>query len=213
MNMKEDLIAKIIEIEWKMFESVPNFSGKASCQEDPGTFKIMRSSQAAAWSDTALESYLDDLSKAEINGRNLMTEKYARMMKSTMPLEYDLIEHLLPALSEETLLLIDRIVEITLEWEKELSQKYPYIRKRGRPVYTSENTPFETSVETYLRGELATYSPKTLKLYHENVMRQKSENINGSQIILMHMIKSYGYKSLEEANERLKGRHSDRCDH
>ena len=43
----------------------------------PDTFKIMRKSQAATWSDELLASYLEDLKTATREGRNIMTEKYA----------------------------------------------------------------------------------------------------------------------------------------
>ena len=194
---KEALIAKIIDLEWNMFHNVSNIGGKASCQENPETFKIMRYSQAVSWAEDALESYLTDLSEAQENKRNLLTEKYARMMKSTSPWEYyDRIEHRLPALEPETLQLIDNIVKIVLEWEEELSAKYPNIVERGRPIYSTEDSQFVTSIETYLRGELATYSLATLELYYKNVLRQKSENINGSEITLNSMVKQYGFNSL-----------------
>jgi len=201
MTRKEKLIAKIMEIEWGMLQDVPNFL----CQKDPKAFEIMRSSQFMSWSDVTLESYLGDLTEAENSVRNLLTEKYARMMKSTSPSEYYLIEHLIPQLDPEVLALIDQIVEIVLEWEETLSKKYPHILRKGRPLHSSDDTHthFGTSMEAYLRGELATYSPRTLGLYYENVLKQKSENVNGSEIILSHMVKQYGFKSLEEANERL----------
>ncbi len=203
MTAKEDSVAKIVEIEWRMFQDVPNIGGTAPCQEDQKTFQIMRFSQVMSWSEAVLESYLGDLTEAEGNERNLLTEKYARMMKSTSPLEYARIEHLIPPLNPKALLLIDKIVSIVLEWEDDLQNKYPYIMRRGRPVYSSADTPFVTSLETYLRGELATYSLRTLELYYENVLKQKSEHINGSEITLDHMIKQYGYGSLEEANRKL----------
>lgn len=206
MTMKRDLIAKIVDTEWKMFQEVPNIGGRASCQDDRKTFEINRSSQAMSWSEATLGSYLGDLTEAEKNGRNLLTEKYARMMQSTSPREYAAIEHLIPPLDAEVPALVDKIVEIVLEWEETLSGKYPYILRRGRPLHSSEDTLFGTSLETYLRGELATYSLRTLRLYYENVLRQKSENINASEVTLHHMMKQYGFNSLEEANERLKAR-------
>lgn len=204
MIIKEELISRILEIEWRMFENVSNIGGRAVCQEDPKTFEIMRLSQTMAWSESALESYLIDLREAEKVGRNLMTEKYARMMESTSPSEYARIKHKIPPLSPETALLIDKITKISLEWESELSERFPHLHKRGRPTYSSEDTPFVTSFETYLRGELSTYSQRTLQLYYDNILRQKAENINGSEIILDNMVKRYGYSSLEEANEKLK---------
>jgi hypothetical protein len=95
-----------------------------------------------------------------------------------------------------------------LLWEEELSQKFPYILGRGRPIYSSEDTARVTSLETYLRGELATYSLPTLELIHDNILKHKSENINGSEIVLDHMVRRSGFKSLEEANDKLKARGS-----
>jgi hypothetical protein len=206
MNRKESLIAEIVAIEWRMFQSVPNIGGRASCQDDLATFKIMRSSQAASWSEVTLESYLNDLKDAENVSRNLLTEKYARMMKFTSPTEYARIEHLLPPVDPEAFNLADKIVAIVLEWAKELSERFPNIMKTGRPIYSSEDTVFSTSLETYLRGELLTYSRRTLELYLANVLKQKSENINGSEITLAYTMKQYGFNSLKEANETLKRR-------
>lgn len=203
MNQRESLVSSIVKIEWQMFQSVPNIGGKASCQQDWKTFRIMRTSQAASWSEATLESYLNDLRTAESSDRNLLTEKYARMMQSTSPSEYARIEHLLPPLDSRALELIERIVAIVLEWERELMAKFPHILKQGRPLLRAADTPRVTSLETYLRGELATYSLKTVELYLANVLKQQSENINGSEITLSHTMRQYGFDSLEEANDKL----------
>jgi len=151
---KEALIAKIIDLEWNMFHNVSNIGGKASCQENPETFKIMRHSQAVSWSEDTLESYLNDLSTAQENKRNLLTEKYARMMKYTSPLEYANIEHKLPSLDSEIPLLIDKIVKIVMGWEEELSVKFPNILKKGRPIYSTQDSMYVTSVETLILKRL-----------------------------------------------------------
>ncbi|MFZ3171101.1 MAG: DUF4125 family protein [Carboxydocellales bacterium] len=205
MVRKKTLITQIIDLEWNMFQNVHNVGGTASCQEDPKTFKIMRFSQAMSWSEAALESYLGDLTEAQENKRNLLTEKYARMMKSTSPKEYySRIDQRLPPLAPETLQLIENIITIVMRWEEELAIKFPNIIQKGRPIHSSDDTMRVTSMETYMRGELATYSPRTLKLYYEHVLEQKSENINGSEINLDIMVKQYGFNSLEEANEKIK---------
>lgn len=201
---KEEIITKIIVIEWEMFQDVPNIGGRASCQDEKQTFEIMRMSQAISWPEAALESYLDDLIEAQKQQRNLMTEKYARMMQSTSPAEFARIEHLLPSISLEALSLIEKIAAIVLVWEEELSGKYPRLMGQGRPIRKTGDTHFVTSLETYLKGELATYSLKTLELYYEHLLKEQSENINGSEITLVQTIKQYGYQSLEEANEKLR---------
>ena len=204
MDQKENLIARIVEIEWKMFHNVQNVGGTAQCQEDPQTFEIMRTSQAISWSEAVLESYLGDLQQAEKSDRNLMTEKYARMMQSTSPLEYAEIEHLLPSVDPQVFPLIDAIAQIVLKWEEELVAKYPYILQRGRPIHSAEDTLFATSLETYLRGELSTFSLQTLQLYLDHLQKLQSENINGSALTLEHTLKRYGFSSLEQANQTFK---------
>ena len=52
---------------------------------------------------------------------------------------------------------------IVLDWEEELFRKYPFVLRQGRPIRSSSDTLFVTSLETYLKGELATYSLKTLE--------------------------------------------------
>jgi hypothetical protein len=203
MSQKDELIMEIIDREWRMFKDVNNIGGRASCQEDYATFLINRMSQVESWSEPALESYLNDLETAEADGRNLLSEKYARMMASTSPADYKRIAHLLPPLDNEVLSLTYEIVHIVLEWELELAKQYPNIVQRGRPLFSSQDTVSITSLETYLRGELMTYSKKTLELYYDNILKLKSENKNGSKIILESTVKQYGYTSLQQANEKL----------
>ena len=61
---RDELIKQIIALEWKFFDKVPNEGGRAACQDDFRTFRMMRGSQYAAWSDEMLESYMDDLMRA-----------------------------------------------------------------------------------------------------------------------------------------------------
>jgi hypothetical protein len=125
------------------------------------------------------------------------------MMKSTSPFEYAQIEHLVPSVDPEVRPLIDKIADILLQWQEELAERFPHILGRGRPIYSSQDTPRVTSFETYLRGELMTWSKRTLELHYESLSKQKLENTNGSEIVLEHMVKRYGYTSLKEANEKL----------
>jgi hypothetical protein len=206
VSSKENLIATIVQAEWEMFQVVPNLGGPAGCQQDPKTFEIMRSSQAVSWSETALESYLDDLVTARRSGRNLLTEKYARMMESTAPAEYGAIEHLLPPLDAAALRWIDAIVKVVLGWETDLSARFPHVLDRGRPIHASEDRPGMTSVETYLRCELASCSPRTIRLYLDHVRAQVKEGVNGCELTLSHTMKRYGFESLAAADRRLAER-------
>ena len=203
INTKEDIVTRIVDAEWEMFHNVPNIGGTASCQQDRKTFEVNRTSQAMSWSEGILESYMNDLIEAKSSGRNLLTEKYGRMMESTSPEEYAQIKRWLPSLSREASLLIEEIIRITLKWDRAMQEKYPYIVRRSRPLYSTEDTRSVTSMETYLRGELATYSLKTLKLYCKYARELESANINMSENTLEYLMKSYGFKSVQEANEKL----------
>jgi len=178
MGRKEDLIFRIIEIEWAMFSTVKNRGGKASCQEEPETFKIIRTSNFMNWSPATLESYLQDLEEAKKVGRNLMTEKYARM------------EGMFPFPDTETLSVINKIVAIECRWLEELAEKSPHL-KPARPIYSTDDSPWVVSSETYARGELATYSKRTLELYYEDLLDMKSKNLNLIEMIFNTMLEGF----------------------
>ena len=202
--MKNSLINIIISRELDMFLKVSNIGGQAPCQKESANFTTMRRIQWEVWPDKALDSYLSDLENAISEGRNLLTEKYAYMMESTLPEEYNEIKDRLPALSSQKLDLIENILQIHITWKEDLIRDYPYLSQRGRPLYTSQDTPNSTSIETYMRGELKTYSLKTLKLYYNHVLEEKSKEVNEAKIVLENTVKNNGYKTLEEANENIK---------
>lgn len=201
--MKESSISTIIDLEWEMFSNVSNVGGPASCQLDPKTFGIMRRSQIAAWPEELLKSYLDDLTAARREGRNLMSEKYARMMESTFPAEYREIADRLPRIDQATLALIEDIVSVNIGWKQEMADRYPVLNGKGRPIHTKDDTHHVTSFETYFRGELKTYSPKTIRLFHEHIKSQKKNGVNEAELNLLNQVKGYGYTSLAEAEKNM----------
>jgi|AntAceMinimDraft_18_1070375.scaffolds.fasta_scaffold115212_2 hypothetical protein len=188
MGKKQELIQEIIDRELDMFLNVPARE-PASCQENPGAFRFYRGVSFSVWSEAALESYRDDLIRADAKGLNLLTLKYARM------------ENIISPLSENPL--IDQIVEIEIAWTKELAVKYPNLRSRGRPI--DEDGPRGTSIKTYLRGELETYSDNTLALYYQNQIQFLERKENLAEKVLLATVIGAGYGSLQEAEDRLFG--------
>ena len=184
MDTKQKLIDKIMDIEWEMFSSVQNRGGRASCQEDPSTFGIIRTSNFEVWSAATLESYLAHIEMAKQLGRNLMTEKYARMEGIIPPLHQD----------PEVLELIDKIVARECKWVEELMEKYPDV-KMARPLYSSQDTPFAVSSETYSRGELETYSKETLQLYDQDNLDMESKGQNRIEMSVRIMSKKFQDRS------------------
>lgn len=185
-----------------MFSVVRNQGGKAPCQEDQKTFNLMRSSQAEVWSEKLLQSYHDHLVQARSQNRNLMTEKYARMMESTFPEEYNKFAGSLPKIDINTLELIEKIVKVHLQWKYDLAARYPRLNKRGRVISTKEDSPSATSFETYLRGELRTYSPEAVQHYYDMSMEYLDKGENLEETYLRNVIKKSGFESLDEAEKR-----------
>lgn len=203
---KDDIINDIVDIEWPMFSGVNNLGGKASCQMDPQTFRIMRESQYATWSENLLRHYLADLQQAKRDGRNIMSEKYARMMEHTFPEEFAKIAPRLPGLDPEAARMVEEIVAAHIKWKEELDAKYPALSERGRPLRSKDDYRFgQPSLETYMRGELQTLTPATVAIYYKETMDRLDHHRNEAEENLLNQVKNYGFASLEQANDHVAG--------
>lgn len=200
MESKEELVNAIVELEWKAFDKVKNAGGRAECQDDWETFEIMRKSQYLTWNVDMLVQYRLDFEAANSAGRNLISEKYARMMESTVPDEYKAIEKELPVIPKEKKAIMETIISIQVQWMEEFASEYPGLAKNARIIHTSEDKPWDTSYETYLRGELGTYSDVMLTLYGRFVVEISQTEENLAKMIMINTVKMYGYDSLEKAH-------------
>lgn len=199
------LVKQIVETEWALFDRVPNRGGRAACQGDRETFFLMRSSQLAAWSADVQESYLADLRAACRAERNLLTEKYGYMMERTCRGSSPRSGTGCPPRDPEKDRLIDGVCAVHVAWLEALAARYPHLAGRGRAIRREEDSPADTSFETYLWGELATYSMETLRRYAAYVVRLQKEGKNLNEMVLQNTAAQYGYGSLEEAEARLAG--------
>ena len=204
MEEKKAMIAKIIEIEWDMFQHVQNIGGRASCQDDWETFEIMRLSQYENWTDAMLRLYLEHLLRSQQDGRNLIAEKYGRMMEFTDPQYYrEEIEPKIPVLSETARRLIEEIVQILIPWEIDFCRKYPKLGRAGRPILSAGDASGFTSMETYARGELATYPERLLQAYFDYLQELREAGRSISVLDREVMTKLYGYASIRDAENSL----------
>ncbi len=202
ISEREQLIFHIAQAEWDLFQQVQNTGGRASCQDDPDTFFKMRMSQWMVYSDEALRSYYDDCVDAAAAGRNLVYEKYARMMESTYPEEYAQLKDSLPDVSDKTEI-VEKIVGINLEWDAEMMRDYPNLRSRGRALTTAQDgVEAGSSMESYLRGELLTYSVRTLELVCRDTVEAHERGENLLKQTIANETQFYGYASLEEAEAK-----------
>ncbi len=199
----EPFVKEIVALEWELFDQVQNRGGRADCQDNKETFEIMRSSQLMAWNIPLRESWLADLQAAQAAGRNPLSEKYGYMMERTSPAEYAQIAHLLPVRSPEKERQIDFICRAHVIWQEKVAAKYPHLAGRGRPIRRTEDDLARTSFETYLWGELATYSEKTLAIFADYIRELMYTGHNLCEMILANTAQYYGYDSIEAAEAAL----------
>lgn len=196
---RNELIDSIVETEWRAFDLTRNEGGRASCQNDWPTFSIMRKSQYMTWPDDMLAGYLEHFLKCFNSGRNLITEKYGRMMESTAPDEYAKIKDAFPEISPERKQLADMIIAIQVGWMETFAAEYPKLAGNARSIHTSEDNEYNTSYETYLRGELGTYSDELFGRYGQFIIGLAKEGKNLAYLTMQNTASLYGYDSLDAA--------------
>jgi len=133
-----------------------------------------------------LSSYEEDLQRAKQQGRNLLTEKYARM------------DDVIPPLTINPL--IEVIVDIETDWQRQLENLYPALFVRCCRQTDRDGNGSDFSI--YLRGELETYSETTLDLYYDNVKAALSEGRNLAIEALEQLVTTAGYWDLFEAERK-----------
>lgn len=200
----EELVEKITRQEFAAFDRVQNVGGRASCQNDWPTFYVMRKSQYLTWNRTMLMQYHYDFNRELQKGHNLIEEKYGRMMESTAPEEYEHIKEHFGVISLEKRAIIEEIVRIQVAWMEEFAGKYPNLAQNARSIHTAEDNLYNTSYETYLRGEVSTYSDKMLELYGRYVVEYAQAGQNLAFEIMQNSVHMYGYADFETA-ERFAG--------
>ncbi|CAM3087254.1 DUF4125 domain-containing protein [Streptobacillus felis] len=194
---RNDLIKEIIDREWEMFTVLKNTGGPAECQNNKPEFIVMRKGQWDNLPINILQSYLIDLKKAEEIGRNLLEEKYIRMMEFSAPEEFEGVKDLLPALSPGVEVLIKKIEKTYLAWGDEFEAKFPKFSKLCRPLRSEGDQPERASVQTYLRGELCSYSLKTILFYSDYIEDCVKKGINLIYETHSEVVKMKGFESIE----------------
>ena len=196
------LSLSIAKSEFEAFDKVQNEGGRASCQNNWPTFKVMRMSQYMTWTEDMLLQYLYEFKTNYANGRNMIEEKYARMMESTAPLEYARFAKRLPAVSEAKKAIVEQIVALQVKWMEEFAAQYPNLAEDARAIHTAEDLAYDTSYETYLRGELRTYSDRMLEMYGRYIVAHAQAGKNVACEIMKNTVQFYGYQDLETANAK-----------
>ncbi len=199
----EAMVEKIVRMEFEAFDKVQNEGGRAECQNNWPTFYIMRKSQYLTWNRSMMLQYLYDFEREYRRGHNLITEKYGRMMESTTPERFAELKrsnpYNFPEISDQKRSVIEQIVNIQVEWMEDFAARYPYLAENARSIRSSEDQMWNTSYETYLRGEISTYSDKMLQLYGAYVLEYARSGRNLTFAIMENSAHLYGYESLDAA--------------
>lgn len=201
----EELAEAIARREFEAFDAVKNEGGRAGCQDDWFTFSIMRKSQYLTWDKGMLLQYSYDFDREMERGHNLIEEKYGRMMESTAPEKYAEMKERFPEITPEKKEIVERIVALQVAWMEEFAADYPCLAGNARSIHTYEDSGWDTSYETYLRGEISTYSDKMLELYGRYIAAHAAAGKNLAAEIMGNSARMYGYGSLEDAEEGLCG--------
>lgn len=199
-----ELVEQVAELEFEAFDKVKNVGGRASCQNDWATFLVMRKSQYLTWNRIMLLQYLYDFDREYHKGHNLIEEKYGRMMESTAPEEYEQMKEHFPVITPEKKAIIEQIVQLQVAWMEEFAAEYPHLADNARSIRSTEDNLYNTSYETYLRGEISTYSDKMLELYGRYVVDYAKADKNLAFAIMENSVHLYGYADLDAA-ERFLG--------
>jgi hypothetical protein len=176
---REILILRIIDREWVMFHGV-KASEPASCQEAEGTFRLMRWMSHSVLPEAVLLAIEAQLEAAATLGRNLMTEKYARMAGQIPPLKQAPQSDVIRA-----------IVAAETEWLRALGRRYPL-------TFPGSGERFGA----YLAGELETYADDTLALYGTWIAQALEQGRNPVQERYQNLFRRMGYASIEEREQR-----------
>lgn len=201
---KNALIEKIVAEEWAQFDKTVNEGGRADCQDNWETFSVMRRSQYLTWDEELLASFYGDLTKARQEGRNLITEKYGRMMESTAPQKYAELAPYFVKHDEERIRIQEEIIRIQVGWMEEFAKKYPQLAGQARSIHTFEDNEYNTSYETYLRGEIGTYSDETLILYGRFIASLATEGKNLAYETMNNTARLLGYRDAEDAERKME---------
>nr|MCR5107688.1 DUF4125 family protein [Lachnospiraceae bacterium] len=86
-------------------------------------------------------------------------------------------------------------------WMEKFADEYPKLAGQARDIRSVQDNLYNTSYETYLRGETGTYSDKMLELYARFIVGYAREGKNLAYETMENSAHLYGYKDLKSAEE------------
>ena len=130
---------------------------------------------------------------AEVTFRTAAAEESIRIISENFP-----------EIDPQKRSVIEQIVAMQVAWMEEFAKEYPHMASNARSIHTSQDEIWNTSYETYLRGEISTYSDKMLQLYGAYVVEYARADKNLTYAIMENSALLYGYENLEAAENFLE---------
>lgn len=178
-------IQELLDEERRLFERSPIAAAWETGQDAEKALALLRSSQLSVWLPALRESWRQDLSNAQAEGRRLPGEAYIYAMERTSPGICAAFADSLPAPSMEKLWLVDWICQAHDAWWEVLLGKYTILAN------------IRESMGAHFYGGLMVCSVDTLRLYASQTERAQKAGENLCEVILEHAARQLGYASLE----------------
>lgn len=169
-------LRELVQLEWVHFDTVQGMSGRAACQDDAAGFFVHRVAQYLSFPRESIMAVRDDVVAADAAGRNVIREKYARMMEATDPVAFARDwSGRLEAPSPVKRCVLDEI-EGTLRSMLDIAQSE--LPATAQHVRGSITQPKLISSIGYYVCEIQSYSLSTLRCLRDGLQRQLSDHVN-----------------------------------
>lgn len=156
----QGVIRDIVMSEWSFFDDVAGLEGRARCQDDAQSFFIYRTAQHLSFPGEVLPLVAREHAAAREAGRNLVEEKYARMMCATDPARY--AHTWAPRLGEPSPVkaaVLGELGELLRPLARDAACELPRAQEHAR---VRESRSGEVSALDYFLAEVASYGLGTL---------------------------------------------------
>lgn len=169
-------LRELVQLEWVHFDTVQGVSGRAACQDDAVGFFVHRVAQYLSFPRESIVAVHDDVVAADAAGRNVIREKYARMMEATDPVAFARDwSGRLEAPSPVKRCVLDEI-EDTLRRMLDIAEgELPATAQHVRGSITQ---PKLISSIGYYVCEIQSYSLSTLRCLRDGLLRQLGDHVN-----------------------------------
>lgn len=175
-------LCRVVSLEWEQFDMVRGMDGRAGCQDDPRRFLAYRCAQYLAFPHQMIPRVLAELERAELEGRNLVEEKYARMMAVTDPDAYrESCAQRIPEASPVKRAALAQLRDLLLPALADAARDLPESHLHARPDVSSAGRVssmdyFLAEVEGYSLGSIfALRDALAHRLGHENPIESSWE--------------------------------------